>query len=126
MTQTQEGDTLKLLTHANDVTETEDFSPTTVDTSFYKYLDYSFTENIPAASLTPNKETTTPIINFPPRKHLRVSSYQLNEDIYLRKCDGTHMFQSNSYSKSRKLDRALPSRSLLYFLSDNIINDLIV
>ena len=105
VTQTQEEDTLELLTSANAVTETKDSAPTTVDTEFHKYLDYTFNKKISAASLTPNEYTRTPIINYPHNKRFRVSSYHLTEDIHLRNCDGIHMFQSNPHSKSGKLDR---------------------
>ena len=100
---------MELLTCENDVTETEDFSPTTVDTASRKYLNDTFTEHIPAVYLTPKDHTTTPIINSPPKKRFRVSSSQLTEDRHLIKCDGTHLFQSNSHSKSRKLDCEFPS-----------------
>ena len=126
VTQTQAEDPLELFTHANAVTETDDFIQTVVDTSFHKYLDDTFTGHIAAASLTPNKHTTTPIINFPPKDRFRFSSSQLTEVINLIKCDGTHLFQSNSHSKACQLDRAFLYLSLLSFMHDKKINDSIV
>ena len=54
---------MEILTCTNAVTETADLSPTIFDTAFHQYIDDTFTEEIPAASITPNEHTTTPIIN---------------------------------------------------------------
>ena len=93
MNKFQEDDILELLTRVISATEYEDYSPTIYDTSFHQYLNYTFTEHIPAASLTPNEHITIPIVNFPPKDCFRVSLSQLTEHRHLRKRDVTHLFQ---------------------------------
>ena len=84
MTQTQEEDPLELLDHANAVTENEFFAPTIVDTVFNQYLDEQFTDQIPDASINLNENTTTHIINSPPKKRSKDSSSQLNSSVPIK------------------------------------------
>jgi hypothetical protein len=81
-------------------------------------------DQIPAAPQTANETITTPIVNSPLKDRFSDRSSQLSGERERRKTDGVRLFEANSASKRRKLNRAIPSTSLLSFLRDrdNAIN----
>ena len=84
-------------------------------------------EQIPAASQPPNDTITTPIVNSPlkDRRCSDHSSHFFAERDRRRNDDGVRLFQANSGSKRRKLNRVVPATTLLSFLHDNVINQCI-
>ncbi len=120
VTQTEENDPLNQLIQAFAVTGNEPVSPSFLAN---QYEDEMTMDQIPAASQTPNDTITTPIVNSPVKDRFSDRSSQLSGDRDRRKHDGVLLFESNSASKRRKLNRAIPSTSLLSFLRDNAINE---
>ena len=72
-----------------------------------QYEDEMTHEQIPAASQTPNDTITTPIVvNLPLKDRCRDRSSHLSAERDCRKNDGICLFEANTASKRRKLNRA--------------------
>jgi hypothetical protein len=115
VTQTEDNSPFEHLIRAIAITDHEHVSP-----SFYE--DEMTHEQIPAASQTPNDTITTPIVNSPLKYRCNDRSSHLSAERDRRKNDGIHLFEANTASKRRKLNRVVPATTLLSFLRDNAIN----
>jgi hypothetical protein len=103
VTQTEDNSPFEHLIRAIAITETEHVSPSILDN---QYEDEMTHEQIPAASRTPNDTITTPIVNSPLKDRCSDYSSHLSAERNLRKYDGICLFEANTASKRRKLNRA--------------------
>ena len=120
VTQNEGNSPFEQLIQAIAVTENQHVSPSYLAN---EYDDEMALDQIPAAPQTANETITTPIVNSPLKDRFSDRSSQLSGERDRRKHDGVQLFESNSASKRRKLNRAIPSTSLLSFLRDNAINE---
>jgi hypothetical protein len=119
VTQNEGNSPFEQLIQAIAVTENQHVSPSYLAN---EYDDEMALDQIPAAPQTANETITTPIVNSPLKNRFSDRSSQLSGERERRKSDGVRLFEANSASKRRKLNRAIPSTSLLSFLRDNAIN----